>query len=195
MPRQLLQTFLWLGSWSFRVFCASCVLWWCQRCPSLRESDSRQKFSSDNRSGRASDWKWKETGVEVRKLCRDADRWWLTWMNFVLCFYFCTFVPSDLTVKCFTAGFLLLFSSLSAALRVSGRWGSRQLHISFALWTYLTQESKKFSVLQLDPYGKRCDQKARRQSLNKSLNASAEVYKEISKQWAILMVKSLMQVK
>lgn len=39
-----------------------------------------------------------------------------------------------------------------------------QLHISFALWTYLTQESKKFLLLQLDPYGKRCDQNTRRQS-------------------------------
>lgn len=110
----------------------------------------------------------KETSVKVGEVRADADG-----SRFNVAVFFPSLVLESVSLLFLLLFFFLCFGCLACQrqMKLLG-----QLHISFALWTYLTQESKKFLLLQLDPYGKRCDQNTRRQSSCFTFHSSALMY-------------------
>lgn len=122
--------------------------------PSLQESDFRLKFSSD------------------RKRLRREDRHSEGKQTVV---YVCVFfiIHTAVLLKSVSSSSpLFLFP-----LRVSGRWGLRGSFTSHLHFELIWQRNpKNFFVLQLDPYGKRCDQKARRQALSIAFNSWSHCY-------------------
>lgn len=138
--------------------CASCFQRWFLLGPSLRESGQIRHFICSRKTLP----EVKRDGSEGKNLCGDADI--SVWEKSPCSAASWTLFSAEVCLKSASTGGVS--SSPVLCCLACQRWMRLRAASHLICTLNLTDRGiQKMFLLQLDPYGKRCDQKARRQSL------------------------------